>query len=198
MGLTISSSTYVCLTGNIIVAGYTKRASTRPTVIEKMTRSYTEPDFPHIDWRYNGTIKRLSDTSIVMLGRTFTSPLALNLLDVANSSKNLVIKCTADASIPTSLYSPPQHISFPRIFETEKGGQAEAHTIFTPPHNPAYRAPAGTLPPLIISVHGGPTIHISQTINIVTQYWSSRGTHNSEYQFCRLFRLRKSLPRCIE
>jgi hypothetical protein len=85
-----------------------------------MTRSYTEPDFPHIDWRYNGTIKRLSDTSIVMLGRTFTSPLALNLLDVANSSKNLVIKCTADASIPTSLYSPPQHISFPRIFETEK------------------------------------------------------------------------------
>ena len=117
----------------------------------------------------------MSDISFVMLGRTFTSPQALYLLDVNDSSKNLVIKSSANPAIPTSLYSQPQHISFPRIYEREKGGQAEAHAIFTLPHNPAYTAPAGTLPPLIVSVHGGPTLHISQTMDVVTQYWSSRG-----------------------
>jgi len=95
------------LTPNTIVAGYTKKASTHQIIIDKKTGSYTEPELPHIDWRHQDTIKRMSDTGFVMLGRTFISPQALYHLDIANPSKNLVIKSTGDASIPTSLYSSP-------------------------------------------------------------------------------------------
>ena len=173
--LTISSSTFTCLTGNTIVAGYTKKASTRLLIIDKKTATYTEPDFPHLDGVFFDKVKRLSDSKFIMLGRTLISPQALYLLDTKAPALKRVIKSTADPSIPTSLYSLPQHISFPRLYEREKGGQVNAHTIFTPPHNPKYKAPAGTLPPLIVSVHGGPTLHTSQRMDVITQYWSSRG-----------------------
>lgn len=117
----------------------------------------------------------MSDTQFVMLGRTLTSPQALYLLDTRAPAHKLVITSTANPSITVSLYSLPEHITFPRIYDREKGGQVEAHTIFTPPYSPKYKAPADTLPPLIISVHGGPTLHTSQRMDIVTQYWTSRG-----------------------
>lgn len=43
------------------------------------------------------------------------------------------------------------------------------------PHNPAYEAPEGELPPLIIQVHGGPTAHTGPGLKIRSQYWTTRG-----------------------
>lgn len=43
------------------------------------------------------------------------------------------------------------------------------------PRNPRFRAPEGTLPPLIVTVHGGPTGMAVNDFSIATQFWTSRG-----------------------
>jgi len=50
-----------------------------------------------------------------------------------------------------------------------------AHALFYPPTNPAYRAPAGELPPLLVVIHGGPTASAQPVLQVGLQYWTSSG-----------------------
>jgi dipeptidyl aminopeptidase/acylaminoacyl peptidase len=56
-----------------------------------------------------------------------------------------------------------------------KDPKGNSYAIFTAPHNPAYTAPEGTKPPLIVNVHGGPTGNSNLGLNLTAQYWTSRG-----------------------
>ena len=47
--------------------------------------------------------------------------------------------------------------------------------MFLLPHNPDYQAPKGSLPPLVMDLHGGPTAHVSPSLSMASQYWTSRG-----------------------
>lgn len=58
-------------------------------------------------------------------------------------------------------------------FDTTDNGQA--HGFYYPPCNPAYVAPAGEKPPLMVLSHGGPTGATESSLNIKIQYWTSRG-----------------------
>jgi dipeptidyl aminopeptidase/acylaminoacyl peptidase len=68
-----------------------------------------------------------------------------------------------------SYISQPQTIAFPT-----QNGQI-AYAFYYPPHNPNYQAPAGTLPPLVVKSHGGPTSATSSQLSLKVQYWTSRG-----------------------
>jgi dipeptidyl aminopeptidase/acylaminoacyl peptidase len=50
-----------------------------------------------------------------------------------------------------------------------------AHAFYYAPTNPRYRGTAGTLPPLLALVHGGPTGQSSPALRSGVQYWTSRG-----------------------
>ena len=51
-----------------------------------------------------------------------------------------------------------------------------AHGLFYPPHGTShFRAPAGELPPLVVTSHGGPTAAASSALSIGTQLLTSRG-----------------------
>jgi dipeptidyl aminopeptidase/acylaminoacyl peptidase len=69
----------------------------------------------------------------------------------------------------------PEYLSQPRPteFPTEKG--LTAYGIYYKPRNKNYTAPMGTLPPLLVSVHGGPTASASTTFSLKIQFWTSRG-----------------------
>ncbi|HKB05212.1 MAG TPA: prolyl oligopeptidase family serine peptidase, partial [Gemmataceae bacterium] len=54
-------------------------------------------------------------------------------------------------------------------------GGRSAHALYYPPHNPDFAAPAGEKPPLVVKCHGGPTASASSTLDLRTQFWSSRG-----------------------
>src|SRR5439155_20688983 len=43
------------------------------------------------------------------------------------------------------------------------------------PTNPEFSAPLEELPPLIVSVHGGPTAHVSTALDLGVQVFTSRG-----------------------
>jgi dienelactone hydrolase len=54
-------------------------------------------------------------------------------------------------------------------------GGKTAFGLFYPPHNPAYAGGADERPPLLVKCHGGPTSSASSTLNLGTQFWTSRG-----------------------
>lgn len=69
-----------------------------------------------------------------------------------------------------------------------------AYGNFYPPTNSQYTGLADTLPPLIVSVHGGPTSAAKTSLNLKLQYWTSRGfavidvNHRGSTGFGRIFR----------
>ncbi|GLY14092.1 peptidase [Kineosporia sp. NBRC 101677] len=65
--------------------------------------------------------------------------------------------------------SVPRHVTFPSV------GGRDAHALFYPPASASVRAPEGERPPLIVTVHGGPTSAASSAFRLQTQYWTSRG-----------------------
>lgn len=70
---------------------------------------------------------------------------------------------------------PEDHVPQPQVITFPTGSGAQAHGIYYPPTNPAYEAPEGELPPLIVQVHGGPTSHAYPRLAATFAYWTSRG-----------------------
>ena len=67
------------------------------------------------------------------------------------------------------LYSQPITVEFP----TDNGDTA--HGLFYPPCNKDYTAAKGSLPPLIVTIHGGPTGRAGLELHHIKQYFCSLG-----------------------
>jgi dipeptidyl aminopeptidase/acylaminoacyl peptidase len=80
-----------------------------------------------------------------------------------------VVRATSTVHIDPGYFSIPKAIEFP----TERG--LTAHAFFYAPKNKDFSAPSGTLPPLIVHCHGGPTSAVRPTYDLEKQYWTSRG-----------------------
>ena len=76
--------------------------------------------------------------------------------------------------MPEALVSVGQPIRFPTKPGPD-GAPREAHAVYYPPVNPAYTGPEGSKPPLIVTVHGGPTSVSKPVYSLSRQYWTSRG-----------------------
>jgi len=65
--------------------------------------------------------------------------------------------------------SPGQPYEFPA------GNGERAYAFFYRPRNPEFAGPADERPPLLVKCHGGPTAAATNTLDLRTQYWTSRG-----------------------
>jgi dipeptidyl aminopeptidase/acylaminoacyl peptidase len=77
----------------------------------------------------------------------------------------------ASNSSPVAL----KYTSIPKAIEFPSERNLIANAYFYPPHNEDYVAPEGELPPLLLTVHGGPTSASSNAFDSEIQYWTSRG-----------------------
>ncbi len=75
----------------------------------------------------------------------------------------------AGLGVDAEYVSAPEPIAFP------SGGGRTAYGLFYAPSNPACTPPEGTLPPLLILIHGGPTAMAQPVLRLGLQYWTSRG-----------------------
>lgn len=80
-----------------------------------------------------------------------------------------ILRAARDLELDQSWFSVPEPISFPT-----SGGRT-AHGLFYPPTNPDVTPEPGELPPLLVLIHGGPTGAARPTLQVGTQYWTSRG-----------------------
>ena len=79
------------------------------------------------------------------------------------------LRVSATVEVDAGYISPAQTIEFP----SNEG--RPAYALYYEPKNPAYRAPAGELPPLLTLSHGGPTGAASGALDLAIQFWTSRG-----------------------
>tara|TARA_B110000483_G_scaffold232686_2_gene300563 strand:+ start:335 stop:2332 length:1998 start_codon:yes stop_codon:yes gene_type:complete len=98
------------------------------------------------------------------------------------------ISLSGDSKADTSGFSQARTL----CFRTDKDDVAYGN--FYPPTSTQYKGIADTLPPLIVSVHGGPTSAAKTSLNLKLQYWTSRGfavidvNHRGSTGFGRIFR----------
>ncbi|MYW93596.1 S9 family peptidase [Amycolatopsis rubida] len=74
------------------------------------------------------------------------------------------------ASLPPAQYLPVPH---ERVFTGPDGAEIPAYVF--PPANPDFAAPEGELPPYLVHVHGGPTGHSDESLDLDFAYFTSRG-----------------------
>jgi dipeptidyl aminopeptidase/acylaminoacyl peptidase len=112
------------------------------------------------------TVAALADdgTSLVGIVGFADQPAEVRRLDSGE-----VLRPAAGVRLPTEWVSVPRQVSFPTA-----DGQT-AHAWFYPPTNPDAEAEDDDGPPLIVSVHGGPTSAARPTFSLSVQYWTSRG-----------------------
>ena len=98
------------------------------------------------------------------------------------------ISPSGDSEVDISEFSSAKTISF----RTENGELAYGN--FYPPCSSQYKGLVGSLPPLIVSVHGGPTSSAKTSLNLKLQFWTNRGfavidiNHRGSAGFGRKFR----------
>lgn len=166
------SQGYVFLSETSLVAAPVKFGSYDIVHIDLTTSTWTKLETPLKDVRFD-VMARLSSTSVLVIGAGYTVPQAVYSITVTptGTAVNLICSCT-DTDYPQSLFSTPIPISFP----SRKGNPTRnVHGFFWPPHNPSFAGPPDTLPPLLISTHGGPTGHTTPGLKMMDQYFLTRG-----------------------
>lgn len=105
---------------------------------------------------------------IFFFGAGETTPKSLIRIDL-NDLSSQVVASSQSVELDSEVISKGEFIEFPTKEEKK------AYGIFYPPVNPRFSAPEGEKPPLIVRCHGGPTAHVSSSLNLQVQYWTSRG-----------------------
>jgi len=108
------------------------------------------------------------DGRAVFIGSSLTQPPAIVEFDATKQTFR-ELKRASDVEVDAGYISEPRAIEFP----TENG--LTAHAFYYPPANKDFAAPAGTLPPLLVKSHGGPTSAASAAMKLGILYWTSRG-----------------------
>lgn len=120
-------------------------------------------------------IRPVTDHSVVFIGSKSDEGRRLvlcNLVDWKRPSFTVLKDLSPGAEIPSAYFSQPQPMSLQVPPKDEL-----LHVVYYPPTNPDYTGPErdNDIPPCVVSVHGGPTAHASQALNLTTQFFTSRG-----------------------
>lgn len=120
-----------------------------------------------------GDIRALDAKHAVAFAHSATEDAALIEVDLATGAHR-VLHRPASAGLAPEWIARAQPIEYPT--RPGPGGEARsAHAFFYPPTNPRFRGPDGARPPLIVTVHGGPTSVSKPTLSLGRQFWTSRG-----------------------
>ena len=103
--------------------------------------------------------------TLVVAGPASSS--AVVTADIATGSATFV-RPSEDTGVDRAWFSTAQAVSY------ESAGRT-AYAFFYPPTGAGQSGVAGSLPPLIVMGHGGPTAHAGSSLNLKVQYWTSRG-----------------------
>ncbi|MDP5183440.1 S9 family peptidase [Blastococcus sp. BMG 814] len=127
-----------------------------------------ELDLPYGTFRY---VTAQGTGVVCVAGGPASEPVVLRV-DVDSGAAE-VLRPARELGLDPAWFSRPEHVTFPT--EDRGTGIGVAHALVYPPTNPEAAAPAGSLPPLVVVVHGGPTAAAVPVLNPEVQYWTSRG-----------------------
>lgn len=153
---------YAFLGDGSIVAVYASPTGTSLLVHEAggATRSLPAPG----TW-LAGPVASGADLCLVA-GSPTASPAVVRLNTATGA--NQVLRAAEGPGLDPAYVSSPERVVFP----TPDG---PAYAYYYPPANPGFQAPPGELPPLLVTIHGGPTAAARPVLDPEVQFWTSRG-----------------------
>jgi dipeptidyl aminopeptidase/acylaminoacyl peptidase len=105
---------------------------------------------------------------VVFSAASPTDPVTLTTLDAGSGRREVVRRST-------ELQVDERYLSVAEPIEFAGTDGLPSYGFYYAPTNPDCEAPAGELPPLVVSVHGGPTAHVSTALDLFAQFFTSRG-----------------------
>jgi dipeptidyl aminopeptidase/acylaminoacyl peptidase len=160
----LGMSTYAVIADARLLCAWTTRGGWRLGELDAETRTLTPLDLPYSVM----TNAQANETRAVFIAGSPTQEAAVVELNLT-TKRIRALRASREATTDAAYISLPRAIEFP----TERG--LTAHAFYYPPRNPAYRAPAGERPPLLVMSHGGPTSATTTVLTPRYQYWTSRG-----------------------
>lgn len=157
-------STYAFESSSSIICTHTHQGTWHLESLDTTTGELKEIETPYTSIGF----LRAGSGRVVFLAGSPTEPASVVQLTLATRELK-VLRRSRQVAIDPEYLSIPRAIEFP----TEQG--LTAHAFFYAPKNHDYVAPLGKRPPLLVMSHGGPTGATSSTLNLMTQYWTSRG-----------------------
>ncbi len=111
-------------------------------------------------------VRAASDGSIVFVGASFQS----------ETSVRRVVDGRVEVLRPArELPFDPAFLPDPELIEFPTPGGGVAYGLFYAPAHPECALPDGELPPVVVTIHGGPTSQARRSFNPTHRYWTSRG-----------------------
>lgn len=120
-----------------------------------------------------GDVRLRGAGEAVVLATPAADEPALVAVDLADGTHRVLYRAV-DGEVDTALVPAAEAISFPTAPGPD-GAARSARAFYYPPTNPAFTGPDGTLPPMVVVVHGGPTAVARSGFSLARQYWTSRG-----------------------
>ena len=159
-------SSYAFLDDGRIACAYRSGGEHHLAMLDPTSRELIDVDVPHTI--FDPPYVRAHGSRIAFVGGSATRGAEVVLLDFTSRSVD-VIRPADDLGIPDDLVSVAEPIAFPSV-----DGRT-AYGYHYSPANPAFAAPEGERPPLLVLAHGGPTSESTPEIDAYIQYFTSRG-----------------------
>jgi dipeptidyl aminopeptidase/acylaminoacyl peptidase len=157
-------TTYGFAADGRIVCLYEQEGTTHLAVCDPATSAFDDIPTPYSTMRD----LQVSGDKVVFFGSSPTAAEAIVEFDLRTHTSR-VLRKSDRAEVDARYVSVAEPIRFP----TEGG--VHAHAFFYPPANADFQGPQGTLPPLLVIAHGGPTSSTHSGFKRPIQYWTSRG-----------------------
>jgi dipeptidyl aminopeptidase/acylaminoacyl peptidase len=158
-------SRYTFLADGRIACLFTRAAVDGLEVLDPKSGRLEGVDLPYTS--YTPSL-RSTGTRLVLAGASPTKRPEVVQLDV-QSGKQEVLRRSTELELDSDYVS----IGVPVEFEGADG--LTSHGFYYPPANRDYSGPDEELPPLVVHVHGGPTAHVTNALELSIQLFTSRG-----------------------
>jgi len=156
--------TYAVTSDGRLVCSYDEDGSSKLVILGPNTGGREETETPYT---YITGIQTAAEKA-VFLGASAREPVAIVELDLETGDMK-VLRRSSEVDLDQGYVSVPEAIEFP----TEAG--LIAHAFHYAPKNKNYEAPHSERPPLLVISHGGPTSASTSQMNLLIQYWTTRG-----------------------
>ena len=159
-------STYAFLSPTRVVCAVIERGFFRLAVLDTEVEELEPIETPYSTINCLETV--MGSDEIIFIAGSPTEPSSVVRLNAQTGGRE-VLRRSDDLKIDPGYLSVPEPVEFP----TEGG--LTAYGFFYPPQNRDFVAPEGERPPLLVHSHGGPTAMTTATLDLSTQYMTSRG-----------------------
>ena len=158
-------STYAFLPDGRIACIWSRDAIDHLAVLDPATGELVEVPQPYTTLHH---VAADGEGRLAVVGSSATEPQSVSVLDPRGESVE-VVRRSEEVEVDPAYLSVPEPIEFPT-----EGGRT-AHALFYRPSNLDHEAPGRERPPLLVLSHGGPTSHVTATLDFELQFFTSRG-----------------------